>query len=145
MTGIIENLPKNSTAGRLDWKHKIPWIVISIAFAAPRTAFACAACTGRSDDAAAQGLNAAVFTLLLVLLTVYGAFTGGLVYLIRRAAKRPLTPPGVPAEPLDAPDWAGASSANLSTTVNRVTPTLPGLDYQKILRRRKEWYENGRN
>jgi hypothetical protein len=64
--------------------------------AAPRATFDCAACSGRSDDAMAQGLNAAVFTLLVVLLLVLGAIVGSLAYLIRRAAKHPLARPGVP-------------------------------------------------
>lgn len=74
-------------------RNKINWIAMMIMFAGPRTAFACAACTGRSDDAVAEGLNVAVLTLLLVLLAVYGAVISSLVYLIRRASKHPLTPP----------------------------------------------------
>ncbi len=64
--------------------------------AAPRSSFACAACTGRSDDAVARGLNAAVLTLLLVLLVVLGAFVSFLIYLIRRAARHPLALAGTP-------------------------------------------------
>lgn len=75
--------------------NQIPWIVISIVFSAPRSTFACAACTGRSDDAVAEGLNAAVLTLLLVLLAVLGAFVSFLAYLIRRASKHPLPLPDV--------------------------------------------------
>jgi len=78
------------------FKKKVFWIVMSIMFAIPRSAFACAACTGRSDDAAAQGINAAVLTLLIVYLGVLGAIVSALVYLIRRAAKHPLVLPGVP-------------------------------------------------
>jgi hypothetical protein len=74
-------------------KNKIPWIVMSIVLVAPRSTFACAACTGRSDDTVAQGLNAAVLTLLLVLLVVLGSFVSFLAYLIRRAAKHPLPLP----------------------------------------------------
>lgn len=68
---------------------------MSIVLAMPRSALACAACTGRSDDAVAQGLNAAVLTLLLVLLVVLGAFVSSMAYLIRRAAKHPLALPAV--------------------------------------------------
>ncbi|HJT35036.1 MAG TPA: hypothetical protein VJ783_23610 [Pirellulales bacterium] len=71
-------------------------VVVILVLAAPRTIFACAACSGRSDDLAAQGLNAAVFTLLTVLLAVLSAFVCSLIYLIRRAAKHPLALPEVP-------------------------------------------------
>lgn len=77
-------------------KNKAPLIVMSVVFAAPRSILACAACSGRSDDAVAQGLNAAVFTMLLVLLAVMGTLVSFLAYLIRRAAKHPLALPGVP-------------------------------------------------
>lgn len=75
---------------------QVPWIIASIVLSAPRVASACAACSGRIDDATAQGLNAAVFTMLAVLLLVLGAIVGSLAYLIRREAKHPLAPPGVP-------------------------------------------------
>lgn len=77
-------------------KKTIPSIVMSVLLATPRWAFACAACSGRSDDAVAHGLNAAVLTLLVVLLVVLGAFVSSLAYLIRRAARHPLAPPGPP-------------------------------------------------
>lgn len=76
-------------------KNKVPWIIMTIMLAVPRSTFACAACSGRSDDTAAQGLNAAVITLLLVLLMVLGAFVGFLAYLVCLAAKHPLALPGV--------------------------------------------------
>lgn len=92
LTGVNRGLIPGSRVGS---KNIIPWIVMSIVLAAPRSAFACAACTGRSDDSVAQGLNVAVLTLLLVLLVVYGVFVSFLVYLIRRAAKHPPTLPDV--------------------------------------------------
>lgn len=70
--------------------------VIAIVLAAPRCAWACAACSGRSDDMVAQGLNAAVLTLMGVLVVVLGTIVGSLAYLMRRAAKHPLALPGVP-------------------------------------------------
>ena len=76
--------------------NKMSLVVVILVLAAPRTIFACAACSGRSDDLAAQGLNAAVFTLLTVLLAVLSAFVCSLIYLIRRAAKHPLALPEVP-------------------------------------------------
>lgn len=58
--------------------------------AVPQSAWACAACSGRSDDVMAQGLNAAVLTMMVVLLSVLGSLLGFMAYLIRRAAKHPL-------------------------------------------------------
>jgi heme/copper-type cytochrome/quinol oxidase subunit 2 len=75
---------------------KVAWIIMSIVLAAARPAFACAACSGRSDDAVAHGLNAAVFTMLVVLLAVLGALVSFLAYLARRAAKHPVAVPGAP-------------------------------------------------
>lgn len=74
----------------------IPCIVMCVVLTTPRATLACAACSGRSDDAMALGLNAAVLTLLAVLLTVLGALVGSLTYLIHRAAKHPLALNGMP-------------------------------------------------
>ncbi|MEZ6074603.1 MAG: hypothetical protein R3C56_02695 [Pirellulaceae bacterium] len=52
--------------------------------AVPQSAWGCAACAGRSDDVMAQGLNAAVLTMMAVLLTVLGSLLGFMAYLIRR-------------------------------------------------------------
>ncbi len=71
-------------------KNRILWIAMSGVLAVPQPAWACAACAGRSDDVMAQGLNAAVLTMMAVLLTVLGSLLGFMVYLIRRAAKHPL-------------------------------------------------------
>lgn len=70
--------------------------VTVIVLTSPRWAWACAACSGRSDDMVAQGLNAAVLTLMGVLVVVLGTIVGSLAYLMRRAAKHPLALPGVP-------------------------------------------------
>lgn len=75
-------------------KNFIPWIAMSLALAAPQPALACAACSGRSDDAVAQGLNAAILTLLAVLLAVLGAFLSSLIYLICRARSHAPALPG---------------------------------------------------
>ncbi len=72
-------------------KNKSPWIAMSVVLAVPQSAWACAACAGRSDDVMAQGLNAAVATMMAVLLCVLGSLLGFMAYLIRRAAKHPLT------------------------------------------------------
>jgi hypothetical protein len=77
-------------------KNHVPLIVMSFMLAGPRTALACSACVGRSDDAATQGLNAAVLTLLTVLLVVLGAAGGFLAYMVRRSVKHPLALPSMP-------------------------------------------------
>jgi hypothetical protein len=132
MSGIIKGLPKIS-------------IVMGIVLAAPQSAFACAACTGRSDDAAAVGLNAAVFTLLLVLLVVYGAIGCSLAYLIRRAAKHPLALPDEQEGQVDASHWGRSFTVSSRATVNRLASLLSSLNRQTRQKCRKEWYENGRN
>lgn len=73
-----------------------PWIIMGIVLAGPRAALACAACSGRSDDTMAHALNAAVLTLLAVVLFVMGAVLGSVATLIRRAVRHPLGPPSMP-------------------------------------------------
>ncbi len=53
--------------------------------AAPR-AQACAVCFGNSDDKMTQGMLAGVLVLLLVVLSVLGAFVALFIFLARRAA-----------------------------------------------------------
>ena len=77
-------------------KSQLPLLVAIIMLAAPRMTFACSVCMGRSDDAATQGLNAAVLTLLATLLLVLGTVAGFLVHLIRRSINRPLALPSMP-------------------------------------------------
>jgi hypothetical protein len=62
----------------------------------PQAASACSACMGRSDSQAAQGLNAAVATLLVTLLLVLGSAAGSVAYLVRRSIKHPLALPSTP-------------------------------------------------
>lgn len=76
--------------------RKTLWAITAIVLAAPRWALACAACSGRSDDMVVQGLNAAVLTLMGVLVVVLGTIVGSLAYVMRRASKHPLALPGVP-------------------------------------------------
>jgi hypothetical protein len=77
-------------------KSPVAWIITGVMLAAPRATFACSACVGRADNAAAQGLNAAIATLLVVLFVVLGSFAGFLAYLIRRSIKHPLAVPSMP-------------------------------------------------
>jgi hypothetical protein len=71
-------------------KNQSPRIIIFLLLVAPRAAFACSVCMGRSDDAATQGLNAAVLTLLGVLLLVLAGVVGSIAALIRRAIEHPM-------------------------------------------------------
>jgi hypothetical protein len=77
-------------------KNPVAWIVTGVMLAAPQATLACSACVGRADNAAAQGLNAAIATLLVVLLVVLGSFAGFIAYLIRRSIKHPLAVPSMP-------------------------------------------------
>lgn len=77
-------------------RHLVATMITGVLLGAPRTTFACSVCMGRGDDTATQGLNAAVLTLLAVLLVVLGSVVGFLVYLIRRSLKHPLALPGTP-------------------------------------------------
>lgn len=54
---------------------------------APETALACAACSGKSNDALVGGLNAGIFTLLVVLLSVLTLFVMVFVRFIWLQAK----------------------------------------------------------
>jgi hypothetical protein len=53
--------------------------------AAPRAAFACPVCFGRSDSPMAVGTNMAIFFMLGLTGAVLAAFGAFIVYLIRRA------------------------------------------------------------
>lgn len=57
----------------------------------PQSLFACPACFGKSDSAMAQGMNAGIFSLLAVVVTVLiGAAACG-IYLVKRAANTSLS------------------------------------------------------
>jgi hypothetical protein len=60
------------------------WIA-SLALAAP-SAFACAACYGKSDSALAQGMNWGIFSLLAVVVCVLGGIAGFFVFLAKKSA-----------------------------------------------------------
>ncbi len=52
----------------------------------PRTAWACAACTGQTDDRMAQGMNAGILCMLAILGAVLLSFAGFAIYLLRKSA-----------------------------------------------------------
>ena len=54
---------------------------------APAKTFACAACYGKSDSPLASGMNAGIFTLLGVVLTVLACFALFFVHVIRGNGK----------------------------------------------------------
>jgi hypothetical protein len=72
---------------------------------APSPLFACAACYGKSDSPLASGMNAGIFTLLGVILSVLTCFALFFVHVIRSEAKsqndNSTTPNPTPKNPTD--------------------------------------------
>ena len=60
--------------------------VLMTALASPTGAFACAACFGKSDSSMAKSVNAGIFSLLAVIVTVLIGAASFFVFLSRRAA-----------------------------------------------------------
>ncbi len=58
-----------------------------LVFGVSPSALACAACYGKSDSPMAWGMNAGIFTLLVVITGVLAGISGFFVYIARRAAK----------------------------------------------------------
>ena len=63
------------------------------------SAWACAACFGKSDSPMAQGMNAGIFTLLLCIMSVLVAISVFFFYIIRRAARMSAVSPAPEATP----------------------------------------------
>jgi hypothetical protein len=59
----------------------------AIASCLPASASACAACFGKSDAPMAQGMNMAIFTLLLIITSVLIGIATFFGYIIHRAAR----------------------------------------------------------
>lgn len=72
----------------MKWAKAIVWISLA-PLLWPSSAFACAACFGRSDSAMAKGMNAGIFTLMGVLVTVLIGAASFIFYLVRKS--RPQT------------------------------------------------------
>ena len=66
--------------------HAIVLTVIAAMLASPAGAFACAACFGKSDSAMAKSVNAAIFSLMGVIVTVLVGAASFLCLSLRRAA-----------------------------------------------------------
>ena len=53
---------------------------------APQSLFACAACFGKSDSKMAEGMNAGIFALLAVVVTVLAGVASFFVFLAKKSA-----------------------------------------------------------
>ena len=69
----------------------------------PSPLFACAACYGKSDSPLASGMNAGIFTLLGVVLTVLTCFAVFFVHVVRGEAKAQTDNPAPNPPPQDPP------------------------------------------
>lgn len=69
----------------------------------PAAASACATCFGKSDGPMAKGMNAGIFALLLVIMSVLFAIAVFFFYILRRAARMAATGPADNAQPLSQP------------------------------------------
>lgn len=66
----------------------------------PAPALACAACAGQSDSPMAKGMNAGIFTLLLVITSVLLTIAIFFGYILRRASRLSNSTAARCAEPL---------------------------------------------
>jgi hypothetical protein len=74
---------------------------VLILLASHSAAWACSACYGKSDSAMARSLNASIFTLMGVVVTVLAGAASFFVFLAKRAATMAQTEP--PADPPSQP------------------------------------------
>jgi hypothetical protein len=84
--------------------RKLMLAAVALAALAPSPLFACAACYGKSDSPLASGMNAGIFTLLGVILSVLTCFALFFVHVIRGEAKTQddnSTPEPTPKNPTD--------------------------------------------
>ena len=66
------------------------FLLFALSFSiAPNPLLACSVCYGQSDSPMAYGFNAAIITLLVVVLAVLGSIAGFFVYLAKRASSPP--------------------------------------------------------
>jgi len=71
--------------------HALVLTVLAALLASPTGAFACAACFGKSDSNMAKSVNAAIFSLMGVIVTVLVGAASFFVFLSRRAADNSTT------------------------------------------------------
>ena len=62
------------------------WSILAGALASPSGALACSACFGKSDAVMAKSVNAGIFSLMGVIVTVLAGAASFFVFLSRRAA-----------------------------------------------------------
>jgi len=62
------------------------WSVLAGVLASPSGAWACSACFGKSDATMAKSVNAGIFSLMGVIVTVLAGAASFFVFLSRRAA-----------------------------------------------------------
>ena len=71
----------------------------ALAISLPASVSACAACFGQSDAPMAKGMNAGIFTLLVVVSSVLLGIAIFFVCILRRAARLAATAPAAGAAP----------------------------------------------
>ena len=65
----------------------IGYLAFAVLFLLEQNASACAACFGESDSPMADGMNAGIFTLLIVVGGTLSGIAGFFIYIIRRGAR----------------------------------------------------------
>jgi hypothetical protein len=65
----------------------IGYLALACIFLLEQNASACAACFGESDSPMADGMNAGIFTLLIVVGGTLAGIAGFFIYIIRRGAR----------------------------------------------------------
>jgi hypothetical protein len=78
------------------------WAAVLVWLCSPSSLLACAACFGKSDSNMARSLNAGIFSLMAVIVTVLGGAASFFVFLSRKAAstaKAPEQSDPPPAQP----------------------------------------------
>ncbi len=91
----------------MKWFRSALVAAAALAAFAPSPLFACAACYGKSDSPLASGMNAGIFTLLGVILTVLSCFGLFFVHVMRGNGKSldadstPPSPNPTPKNPTD--------------------------------------------
>jgi hypothetical protein len=80
----IENLRYENRAFPGRWRM-LAWAIVLVLVLQPGSLWACAACYGASDSTMAKGMNAGIFSLLGVVVTVLGSIAGFFVYLAKKS------------------------------------------------------------
>jgi heme/copper-type cytochrome/quinol oxidase subunit 2 len=89
-------------------------LIVLLAVLAPARLWACAACYGKIDAPMAEGMNWAILTLGVIIVTVLGTFLTFLIYAIRRSEA--LEAAKQPASAAQATAWPGSSASAILKT-----------------------------